>query len=746
MQVWCPCQILAKRHHNIASHLKKIRSSLIETCSAEMRGWGGQSTVSGPKRPFAAPTTLHCDALCPVYMHKAHAEEAKLRGPAFKTVFSAFTAVVGWVTFSAMNRFGWGNAMSFFASVAAQFALLNMLLELFFTFENVAHVPGPRSRSARRRLAPAVTQCGEWQEQQPLPYILASLHTSLGQPPLCHSCHGVLVNAGSPLKVPYVKRSTMSHSTLVETPVPSGDGALDENGSVVLIIPSPLGMMGPLGARLNSMSTASISPNETGNEGTNIHLDDITKPDIIGPMLGFEPHIYEAGKTHVSLQLVNILPVNVLRITCSLVSGAYLNGRPSNTLHKFSPMIPPGYKLVVTPQSIIYVPVVLKKAHEVREGVWGVGASEPSWRWHLAEDQSVVLDNLHSTDIEDIQSIGTHTVTISKSGEVGRHHKVWGSGRTLSKNSIYNVGGQRVVLPHSGKTKSVCGLVNSLINKLPFELLIPCYDYCGPGMKLVKRLACRDKGGRGEPSRRGNVPVWRCIREHCNVFLLEWGGGRCCRGNTEARGAYRVTARVGVEGLAGRAPDCTGKPRFSIERQPSNAAGRRRVALPSWVAVCRLVGDAADRHRARQAATTHAAAAHTCRYALHVQPRKDTPPRKGLAGSRTLDSLLPLPGPLAVSSVVTPLTATSLDLVDTSTLLAPPCVLMKDYDWSPSCPVDGVCLRIVVLTTENHLVCRTHVFRRPWRISSMIPEKTRRQAASSGRFPHAKFLSDPAED
>lgn len=38
------------------------------------------------------------------------------------------------------------------------------------------------------------------------------------------------------------------------------------------------------------------------------------------------------------------------------------------------------------------------------------------------------------------------------------------------------------------------GLVNSLINNLPFELHLPGYNYCGPGTKLVKRLARGDKG------------------------------------------------------------------------------------------------------------------------------------------------------------------------------------------------------------------------------------------------------------
>lgn len=41
------------------------------------------------------------------------------------------------------------------------------------------------------------------------------------------------------------------------------------------------------------------------------------------------------------------------------------------------------------------------------------------------------------------------------------------------------------------KTK---GLLNSLINKLPVELHLPGYNYCGPGTKLKDRLLRGDKG------------------------------------------------------------------------------------------------------------------------------------------------------------------------------------------------------------------------------------------------------------
>jgi len=38
------------------------------------------------------------------------------------------------------------------------------------------------------------------------------------------------------------------------------------------------------------------------------------------------------------------------------------------------------------------------------------------------------------------------------------------------------------------------GLVNTLINKLPFELHLPSYNFCGPGTRLEKRLARGDQG------------------------------------------------------------------------------------------------------------------------------------------------------------------------------------------------------------------------------------------------------------
>lgn len=39
-----------------------------------------------------------------------------------------------------------------------------------------------------------------------------------------------------------------------------------------------------------------------------------------------------------------------------------------------------------------------------------------------------------------------------------------------------------------------CGLLDSIVNKIPIELHVPGYQYCGPGTKLEKRLARGDPG------------------------------------------------------------------------------------------------------------------------------------------------------------------------------------------------------------------------------------------------------------
>jgi Phospholipase A2-like domain len=53
-------------------------------------------------------------------------------------------------------------------------------------------------------------------------------------------------------------------------------------------------------------------------------------------------------------------------------------------------------------------------------------------------------------------------------------------------------------------------VINRLINRLPFELHVPGYQYCGPGTRLEKRLARGDSGVN---------PLDQACREHDIAYL-----------------------------------------------------------------------------------------------------------------------------------------------------------------------------------------------------------------------------------
>lgn len=55
------------------------------------------------------------------------------------------------------------------------------------------------------------------------------------------------------------------------------------------------------------------------------------------------------------------------------------------------------------------------------------------------------------------------------------------------------------------------GMINTAINKLPFEMHIPTYNFCGPGTKLKKRLSRGDRGING---------LDEACREHDIAYML----------------------------------------------------------------------------------------------------------------------------------------------------------------------------------------------------------------------------------
>jgi hypothetical protein len=84
---------------------------------------------------------------------------------------------------------------------------------------------------------------------------------------------------------------------------------------------------------------------------------DFTKPNSIGPLLGFHSRVLKANKKHKSDFVVDIFRVDVIDVTCSIAGGSYMNGEKSQSVHAFSLQVGPGFKIREKPSEVIYHPV-----------------------------------------------------------------------------------------------------------------------------------------------------------------------------------------------------------------------------------------------------------------------------------------------------------------------------------------------------------------------------------------------------
>lgn len=99
-----------------------------------------------------------------------------------------------------------------------------------------------------------------------------------------------------------------------------------------------------------------------------IHCDaiiDFSRKDSIGSVFGFNERILDANVIHRSDRLVNIQPVNNIRIDCDLTTGSFHNGKSTHTIYEFSPSVDPGYKINIQPKHLIYLPVTKRRISEL---------------------------------------------------------------------------------------------------------------------------------------------------------------------------------------------------------------------------------------------------------------------------------------------------------------------------------------------------------------------------------------------
>ena len=81
---------------------------------------------------------------------------------------------------------------------------------------------------------------------------------------------------------------------------------------------------------------------------------DFEQPNNIAKILGFDAKTIQPFVRTESKFPVNILNVQVIKLHCNLSEGSFDNNSPVHTLHSFYPDVPPGYKIVEIPKSLIY--------------------------------------------------------------------------------------------------------------------------------------------------------------------------------------------------------------------------------------------------------------------------------------------------------------------------------------------------------------------------------------------------------
>lgn len=95
------------------------------------------------------------------------------------------------------------------------------------------------------------------------------------------------------------------------------------------------------------------------------HDVDFTSDNSIGELLGFNKNIYKKNKWTTSENITNIMKINSILIHCNISLGSYKNGKPGHIIHQFFPTVPSGYKIVESPNPVIYLPISTKTINNI---------------------------------------------------------------------------------------------------------------------------------------------------------------------------------------------------------------------------------------------------------------------------------------------------------------------------------------------------------------------------------------------
>lgn len=78
-------------------------------------------------------------------------------------------------------------------------------------------------------------------------------------------------------------------------------------------------------------------------------------------MLGFSAVSLLPNTKHISNLPEDIIKINTIHVECNIVRGTFDNRREGHEIHKFYPLVPPGYKIVEITNTIVYLTVNVRR-------------------------------------------------------------------------------------------------------------------------------------------------------------------------------------------------------------------------------------------------------------------------------------------------------------------------------------------------------------------------------------------------
>lgn len=89
---------------------------------------------------------------------------------------------------------------------------------------------------------------------------------------------------------------------------------------------------------------------------SNVEID-FTIEKSLRNLLGFKNVIIKPNTFTQSYRPINIFDINIIKITCNLISGSFENGKSTHTIYTFFPKTPSGFRILESACPIIHFPI-----------------------------------------------------------------------------------------------------------------------------------------------------------------------------------------------------------------------------------------------------------------------------------------------------------------------------------------------------------------------------------------------------